>query len=471
MRRFFEGIRDERVTRANTATRIGSAFLMLLNYLLDPDAPFLRKDKPDSTEHLLKLLAGAVIGEGGQIRLNPDGSISCGKIRVNGSAIFDELIVNRQSANEGDQVYSDRGIIESVEQTDVNQYRLTFRKEYENDRISFKSYDCLKCVINRLDSEGTYYTSWFRVQNLDYENNTADVILYPDNEVPGGENFPPIDGAVVARWGNPVDEDRQQLFFLSATEGVFCFLQGVTKPIIDQDNDGTNTAAFIGLPPQIPQVQQLVQDGILKPDETVLYAKTLLYDRLIHVSIDGVPEYIQREWDTWENDKQYIKGWDENEQNYFQDGVWHESSFWKCVVPEARIGLEPTLTNTDWICVRSGGLNFDIESTEGDGFDGAAPFSTVLIAMISHGDRYLAEDDVENIVWTRETGNDQNDEAWNINQAKKTQSMALTINYDPFNPESSDVPVPFTSSSRVGFRCTLSIKNYGTKTKSYNISI
>ena len=45
MRQWFEGIRDERVTHANTATRIGQAFLMLLNYLLDPDTPFLRKDQ------------------------------------------------------------------------------------------------------------------------------------------------------------------------------------------------------------------------------------------------------------------------------------------------------------------------------------------------------------------------------------------------------------------------------------------
>ena len=469
MRRWFEMIRDERVTRANTATRIGTAFLMLLNYLLDPDAPFLRKDQPDSTEHLLRLLAGAVIGESGQIRLNPDGSITCGSIRVNGSAIFDELIVNRQSANEGDQIFSDRGVIESVEQTDVRQYRLTFRKEYDNDTISFRDYDCLKCVINRLDAEGTYYTSWFRVQNVDYENNTADVILYPDNEVPGGENFAPVEGAVVARWGNPADPDRQQLFFLSATEGVFCFLQGVTKPIID-DNGGTNTAAFIGLPPQIPQVQQLVRDGVLQPDETVVYARTLLYDRLIHVSIDGVPEYIQREWDTWEEDRQYIKGWDEHEQNYYQDGVWHASSFWKCVVPAARVGVEPSLSNTDWVCVRNGGLDMSIESTAGDFFDGGRQWSTVLVAMVQHGDRYLTEDDIESIIWTRETGDAAADQAWNINQAKKVQGMSLNISYNPALPEMSDVPVPFTYTSRVGFRCTLRVVNGGSITKSYDIN-
>lgn len=129
-----------------------------------------------------------------QITLNPDGSITCGSIYVEGSAIFEELVINKQSVNEGDQVFSNRGIVEIVDQTSANQFRLTFRKEYENDRISFKENDCLKCKINNLDTEGTDFTSWFRVLSVDYENNTADVILYPDNEVPGGHNYAPIEG-------------------------------------------------------------------------------------------------------------------------------------------------------------------------------------------------------------------------------------------------------------------------------------
>ena len=92
MKKFYEAIRDERMTAANTATRIGNAFLMLLQYLTS-DSPFLRKDREETTEFLFKLLAGAVIGESGQIKLNPDGSISCQRITVEGSAVFNELVV------------------------------------------------------------------------------------------------------------------------------------------------------------------------------------------------------------------------------------------------------------------------------------------------------------------------------------------------------------------------------------------
>ena len=42
----------------------------------------------NTSSGLLTLLMGCVIGESKQIRLNPDGSIVCGSIHVDGSAIF-----------------------------------------------------------------------------------------------------------------------------------------------------------------------------------------------------------------------------------------------------------------------------------------------------------------------------------------------------------------------------------------------
>ena len=71
-------IRDERATHANTATRVGSAMIEMLRYL--NENPYLRKDQPETVQYLLTLLAGAVIGESRQITLNPDGSITCGRI-------------------------------------------------------------------------------------------------------------------------------------------------------------------------------------------------------------------------------------------------------------------------------------------------------------------------------------------------------------------------------------------------------
>ena len=60
----FEQIRDERRKNANTAERIGNAFLSLLSFSnnLDSDK-FLRKDMSDSTSYLQKFFGGINIGE------------------------------------------------------------------------------------------------------------------------------------------------------------------------------------------------------------------------------------------------------------------------------------------------------------------------------------------------------------------------------------------------------------------------
>jgi hypothetical protein len=105
----FTAIRDERRTYANTATRIGNAFLSLSSYL--ESAPYLRKDREDTDPYLLNLLKGCVIGESENVQLNPDGSITCGSIKVNGSAIFDEVVMNRQNILDGDTIFASHGII------------------------------------------------------------------------------------------------------------------------------------------------------------------------------------------------------------------------------------------------------------------------------------------------------------------------------------------------------------------------
>lgn len=115
LRTLFEIIRDEKRTHANTAERIGNALLEILPYL----GEFIRKDQPDSTRYLLTLLAGAVVGEG-KITLNPDGSITCHSLHVDGSAIFDELVFNHQNILEGDTYFTDRAIIDEVKFLDNN---------------------------------------------------------------------------------------------------------------------------------------------------------------------------------------------------------------------------------------------------------------------------------------------------------------------------------------------------------------
>ncbi len=256
MKEFFERIRDERTMHANTANRIGNAFLMILNYLLDSDTPYLRKDREDSTRYLLTLLAGAVIGESGRIRLNPDGSIICDSINVEGSAVFNELVFNHQNVLEGDTYFSDRGIVEKVEALSEGRYRIFLRKEYEEASVPFQPFDVLKCSMNNLDAARTFKDSWVRVDSVDLPANSMDVTLYDHDDVPGGTNYVPEPSARITRWGNQKNEKRQDVFFVSGAEGRFLFLQGVTQPKL---TDG-NYSAFIGLPLELEVLKNLPID-------------------------------------------------------------------------------------------------------------------------------------------------------------------------------------------------------------------
>lgn len=64
LRQRFETIRDERHTHANTATRIGEAFLALLADIRNSADHYLRKDIPDTAQALITFLQGIAFGDG-----------------------------------------------------------------------------------------------------------------------------------------------------------------------------------------------------------------------------------------------------------------------------------------------------------------------------------------------------------------------------------------------------------------------
>jgi len=445
LRTVFEGIRDEHRTRMNTATRIGGAFLSLLSYLSD-DSPFIRKDKEDATNYLLTLLAGCVIGESKNIRLNPDGSITCGSIRVDGSAIFNELVFNHQNVLEGDTYFTDRAIIETVEHIDVGQYRLTFRKMYDDDCVTFHEYDILRSSVNSLDAAHTFTTSWMRVDSVDAETNSCAVTMYDGGDVPGGANYAPSAASRVIRWGNQTDAERQQVFFISSTDGRFLFLQGVDKPLISD----TNYSAFLGLPPDMDALKDLP----VNKKQPYLYARGLIVQDLIKIDYKGQPEYSFRDRGAWETAGVYIHGAekdaDGNLTGYFTDRVWHGGCYWQCAVGQATVGKPPRYNNADWVCLMGNGdFTMEIVSSAGNFFRQGTYFETTLTAAVLHADMEISETEIgqENITWTRTSDDTDGDAAWNAKHLPGTCGLAVSINYN------DDVPQTWGAGKDLSFRC------------------
>lgn len=331
IRQFFEGIRDERGFYRNTATRIGTAFLLLLNYLLDPDAPFIRKDKADSTQYLLRLLGGAIVGDD-QIRLNADGTITCGSITASLESVFGglrfseflksaggspdddgtgiymdarsgtittdglnvrgwmrvaRLVYNMIQVMEQDYQFSGGGDIEKVVDNGDGTYTLHFHKEKAGRHVSFGDFDILYGKADDPVETGSayaYYTSWARVcengitLNDDLVPDTVRVELWDDNMVPGGRNFPPKAMMTVARRGNTRDTERQSFWELSTTDHRITHYWHVDQPILRADN----YALCLGILPTI-----LDDAGVLPstrdPEMPSLYVNTIFYENAHHI--------------------------------------------------------------------------------------------------------------------------------------------------------------------------------------------
>ena len=78
----FEQIRDERRKNANTAERIGNAFLSLLSYYnVDPNI-YLRKDIEDIAQKLITFIEGVKFGEDGTSGIDGDGNATLNSLKT-----------------------------------------------------------------------------------------------------------------------------------------------------------------------------------------------------------------------------------------------------------------------------------------------------------------------------------------------------------------------------------------------------
>lgn len=152
LRELFTKIRDERGSHANTANRIGSAFLALLDYVLN--APFLRKDKEDVAAGEITFLRGLKIGDYSSVSLTGgDWSVddkehthlTTDYLEVRMKAIFEELMIKKTSTIGGNVILSPAGSVTahdvqtvSVIYNDISQqaYRCYFLAEQDGNEIS-----------------------------------------------------------------------------------------------------------------------------------------------------------------------------------------------------------------------------------------------------------------------------------------------------------------------------------------------
>ena len=276
--------------------------LSSLRTLLEIAKRALSKEHSDSTDYLLKLLAGGEFGEfvdsmiaGKGAGIFPDGRGQFERLEVRGSLSVLDLIINQIQGMESDYSFTEIGKIESVEDLGENTYRLSIEKRTDFDFMKFQDNDVCFSIINTLLTGGSeYYTSWMRILTTNSEENSITVVLYPDSEVPGGTNYPPLAGYNVTRRGNSTlpetggFNERAQSWMISSREGRIMFLSNVYKPILED----YNYALTIGKLPNIKALEKLP----VTTEDVGIVAQTVIAEKFYQFDYNGdvIPNKVDR---------------------------------------------------------------------------------------------------------------------------------------------------------------------------------
>jgi hypothetical protein len=355
--------------------------------------------------------------------VDEQGNMEVESLRVRSYAEFMELIINRLSAIEGDQLLTEADTIESVDDLGDNCYGLHLRSKWEGYFTAQVENNVLKGIINTLASgSGTYYTSWMRVNSVNTASNYIEVTMYPDDEVPAGKNFPPCAMMNIARWGNQTDTTRQKCLYLSSTDGDIRKLVNVTKPIIDTTNEGM----------KLGDVPDWLKDDVrVDPTRDYIYAMGIICQNIIQVDYKGQPVATVKDRGTWVTGGTYYSSSMNEDGVYEISDVWYNGCKYRCM--KDKTDEAPAWNSTDWAMVE-GNPNFTVDFAEADQLYSASNFKATLtvVAMLYNFD--ITDDILDNDVqWTRYSedadGNPrpESDNLWAIKRAGAGKSISLTL--------------------------------------------
>lgn len=434
---------------------------------------FLKRYKDDYTNYLIKFLAGGEFGDfidsmiaGKGAGIFPDGRGQFSRLEVRDALVVMRMIINEIQAMAGDFTFSDAGCIEKVEDMGEGTYKLWMEKRTEYDLTSFNENDVMYSIINNLLTGGTdYYTSWFRCLTKNVNDNTLTVVLYPDGEVPGGKNYPPVAGYNVTRRGNAVLPDigevneRAQSWLLSSREGRIMFLQNVYKPKLED----YNYALTIGKLPNLKALEQLP----VTTDDVGIVSQTVIAEKFYQFDYNGdvVPNKVDRgEWSLQVAQSGAPYRFIQHEltkpsgSEYAlleQHTVYHLGCKWGCIVD--RTQLEPGWNSPAWVLLEGDGrysLQLSLSGGEAFVIGGVDTdiHGRVLYGAIDITSEVMSMEGTE-VEWFRNSGNIPADNLWT---PEYVDGDLLAIHIDNSNQHGVGSDFGFVSKS-VQFICRVFI--------------
>lgn len=467
---------DNVFSSLRTLEEVNKVIVSLLEAL---EEKYLSKTRSDRTpyslevgdgltvERLLKALTRLEVGEAvdsllaGKGIIAENGRIQADRMELRSSLTVLELIYNRLSAMESDYSFSESGTIDTIELLSDGTYALHLRKRWENDFTAFDEHDIIYGVVNNLASgEGEYYTSWMRVLHIDTAANTVSVVLYPDSEVPGGKNYPPEPLMVCSRRGNPVNQDRQAYWYLSSNEHCICMLDGVTKPILEEEN----YSIIIGRLKHLSLFDNLP----INYKQSYVYCRGMAIQDILRIDYQGNPVRSENNRGKWNEQEAVNNPYASSQEAY--DAVYHYGCKWMCLVSGTT--NEPKYASPDWAMIEgnpdfsvgmtsSAGWSFDMDEIVRLYNNGQQPFTVLnLVGRLYNRDvtAHILDSDIE---WTRDSGNVTEDNAWAVAHADTGKVLPLTLN---------DLGPNYSTLRRCSFRVTALLRDGNeTYTEDYTI--
>ena len=377
-------------------------------------AKLLRKDQPDSTAYLLKLLGGAEFGE----FTEPLATRTGAAIDADGNGMFSTLsakqmriltlIINKLTALAGDFVMTESGEIEHVELVSENTYRLSIVRKHDNDITDLEVDDVLRASLEDLTVNNKSYVGWYRVLAKNTQDNTLTVAMYAPAECEGNVNYPPVENMIVHRWGNATNKERQRCWYISSPEGRIVYLTEVYKPKLDT----SNYASFYGLPVML----DFLKDKGINPDEPYLWVRGLIAQDIIRVDYQGNVEADIVDRGLY--DPAVAKGPDpylcrakrSTNGRFETHDVWANSCRYRCL--KSGTHEAPKWNAVDWVQISGDTtLHIELEKPNGDAF--VEVIDCPIVVHIFRGVEEITEDvSEEDIAWSRDTGDPAADLAW-----------------------------------------------------------
>ena len=447
--------------------------LSSLRTLLEIAKRALSKEHSDSTDYLLKLLAGGEFGEfvdsmiaGKGAGIFPDGRAQVERLEVRGSLSVLDLIINQIQGMESDYSFTEIGKIKSVEDLGENTYRLSIEKRTDFDFMKFQDNDVCFSIINTLLTGGSdYYTSWMRILTTNAQENSITVVLYPDSEVPGGTNYPPLAGYNVTRRGNSTlpeaggFNERAQSWMISSREGRIMFLSNVYKPILED----YNYALTFGKLPNIKALEKLP----VTTEDVGIVAQTVIAEKFYQFDYNGdvVPNKVDRGiWslETAQSGAPYrfvqhelAKPSGSEYTLLEQHTVYHLGCKWGCLSDKTTD--EPKWNSPSWGLLEGDSrYSLQLSLSGGEAF-AIGGVDTVMSGRVFYGtiditDDVMADGATE-VEWFRDSGNVPADNLWT---PEYVDGNRLAIHIDNGNQHGVGSDFGFVSRS-VAFVCRVFI--------------